>query len=170
MPKSLGTIALEHHGALVSGLSSWELLDQKPYSLNGLKTRQPLTQQADHPWLRPPIKTGRQRTVYKSLFNWYLNLVLSCGVRIASSIWVHYNSNQKERRNLQEFISLISASEFSGLKFLLGLTGLTSLAVLKTHSQVFSNTTVQKHQFFGAQPFLWSNCHIHNYWKNHSFD
>ena len=87
----------------------------------------------------------------QNLLNWYLNLVLSCGVRIASSIWVHYNSNQKERRNLQEFISLISASEFSGLKFLLGLTGLTSLAVLKTHSQVFSNTTVQKHQFFGAQ-------------------
>ena len=26
--------------------------------------------------------------------------------------------------------------------------------------RVFSNTTIQKHQFFGAQPFLWSNCHI----------
>ena len=24
-------------------------------------------------------------------------------------------------------------------------------------SRVFSNTTVQKHQFFDAQPFLWSN-------------
>ena len=28
-------------------------------------------------------------------------------------------------------------------------------------STVFFNTTVQKHQFFGAQPFLWSNSHIH---------
>ena len=28
-------------------------------------------------------------------------------------------------------------------------------------SGVFSNTTVQKHQFFGAQPSLWSNCHSH---------
>ena len=38
-------------------------------------------------------------------------------------------------------------------------------------SRVFSNTTGQKHQFFGAQPSLWSNSHIHNdYWKNHSFD
>ena len=27
-------------------------------------------------------------------------------------------------------------------------------------SRVFSNTTVQKHQFFGAQPSLWSNSHI----------
>ena len=28
-------------------------------------------------------------------------------------------------------------------------------------SRVFSNTTVQKHQFFSAQPSLWSNSHIH---------
>ena len=27
--------------------------------------------------------------------------------------------------------------------------------------RVFSNTTVQKHQFFGAQLSLWSNSHIH---------
>ena len=27
--------------------------------------------------------------------------------------------------------------------------------------KVFSNTTVQKHQFFGTQPSLWSNSHIH---------
>ena len=28
-------------------------------------------------------------------------------------------------------------------------------------SRVFSNTTVQRHQFFSAQPSLWSNSHIH---------
>ena len=28
-------------------------------------------------------------------------------------------------------------------------------------SRVFSNTTVQKHQFFGAQPSLWSTSRIH---------
>ena len=38
------------------------------------------------------------------------------------------------------------------------------------NSQVFSTTTIQKHQFFSAQPSLWSNSHIHDYWKNHSFD
>ena len=37
-------------------------------------------------------------------------------------------------------------------------------------SRVFSNTTVHKHQFFSAQPSLLSNCYIHTYWKNHSFD
>ena len=40
--------------------------------------------------------------------------------------------------------------------------GLTSLISLQTKglSRVFSNTTVQKHQFFGAQLSLWSNSHI----------
>ena len=33
-------------------------------------------------------------------------------------------------------------------------------------SRVFSNTTVQKHQFFGAQLSLQSSSHIHDYWKN----
>ena len=41
----------------------------------------------------------------------------------------------------------------------LGLTGLISLQS-KGLSRVFSNTTVQKYQFFGAQPSLWSNSHI----------
>ena len=46
--------------------------------------------------------------------------------------------------------------------FPLGLTGLISLQS-KELSRVFSNTTVQKHQFFGAQPSLWSNFHIHTW-------
>ena len=44
----------------------------------------------------------------------------------------------------------------------LGLTGLISL-LSKGLPRVFSNTTVQKHQFFGSQPFLWSNSHIHTW-------
>jgi len=43
--------------------------------------------------------------------------------------------------------------------FPLGFTDLISL-VSKGLSRVFSNTTVQKHQFFGTQPSLWSNSHI----------
>ena len=41
--------------------------------------------------------------------------------------------------------------------FPLGLTGLISLQSNRL-SRVFSNTTVQKHQFFHVQPSLWSNC------------
>ena len=44
--------------------------------------------------------------------------------------------------------------------FLLGLTGLISLQS-KELSRVFSNTTVQKHQFLSTQPSSWSNSHIH---------
>ena len=47
--------------------------------------------------------------------------------------------------------------------FPLGWTGLISLTS-KGLSRVFSNTTVQKHQFFGIQPSLWSNSHIHTTW------
>ena len=52
----------------------------------------------------------------------------------------------------------------------LGWTGWISLQS-KGLSSVFSNTTVQKHQFFGAQLSLQSNSHIlHDHWKNHSLD
>ena len=43
--------------------------------------------------------------------------------------------------------------------FPLGLTSLISLQS-KELSRVFSNTTVQKHQFFGTQLSLWPNSHI----------
>ena len=44
----------------------------------------------------------------------------------------------------------------------LGWTGWIS-SQSKGLSRVFSNTTVQKHQFFGAQLSLWSNSHIHTW-------
>ena len=46
--------------------------------------------------------------------------------------------------------------------FPLGWTGWISLQS-KGLSRVFSNTTVQKHQFFRAQLSLWSNSHIHTW-------
>ena len=46
--------------------------------------------------------------------------------------------------------------------FPLGLTGLISLQS-KGISRVFSNTTVQKHQFFSAQLSVKSNSHIHTW-------
>ena len=65
--------------------------------------------------------------------------------------------------------SISPSNEYSGW-FLLVLSGWISLQS-KGLSRVFSNTTVQKHQFFSAQlscsPALTS---IHDYWKSHSFD
>ena len=45
--------------------------------------------------------------------------------------------------------------------FLLGLNGLILLS--KGFSRDFSKITIQRHQFFGAQPSLWSNSHIHTW-------
>ena len=46
--------------------------------------------------------------------------------------------------------------------FPLGWTGWISLQ-FKGLSRIFSNTTVQKHQFFGSQLSLQSNSHIHTW-------
>ena len=46
--------------------------------------------------------------------------------------------------------------------FLLGFTVLISFQS-KGLSKVFSNTTICKHRFFGTQPSLWSNSHIHTW-------
>ena len=55
--------------------------------------------------------------------------------------------------------SISPSNEYSGL-ISLGLTGLISL-LSKGLSRVLSDTTVQKYQFFSAQPSLRSNSHIH---------
>ena len=52
--------------------------------------------------------------------------------------------------------------------FLLGLTGLSSF--LSKGISSLSSTTIQKHQFFGAQTSLWVQLtSIQDYLKNHSF-
>ena len=55
--------------------------------------------------------------------------------------------------------SIRPSKEYSGL-ISLGLTGLISL-LSKELSRVFFSITVLKHQFFSAQPSLWSNSHIY---------
>ena len=46
--------------------------------------------------------------------------------------------------------------------FSLGWTDLISL-LSKGFSRVLPRTAIQKHQFFGAQPSLWSSSHIHTW-------
>ena len=55
--------------------------------------------------------------------------------------------------------SISPSNEYSGL-ISFGIDWLDLLAVQGT-LRVFSNTTVQKHQFFGTQLSLYSNSHIH---------
>ena len=56
--------------------------------------------------------------------------------------------------------SISSSDENSTLMFF--RIGLISLQ-FKGFSSLFSSTTVWKHQFFGVQPSLWSNSHIHTW-------
>ena len=64
--------------------------------------------------------------------------------------------------------SIGPSNEYSGLT--LRLTGWFSLQS-KGLSRVFSSTTVRKHQFFSAQPSLWSHSHICkcDFRRNHSW-
>ena len=57
--------------------------------------------------------------------------------------------------------STSASIEYSGL-ISFRWTGCYSLQC-KWLSRVFSNTTVQKHQFFSTQLSLWSNSHIHTW-------
>ena len=54
--------------------------------------------------------------------------------------------------------SIIFSNEYSGL-----ISFRMEWLQSKRLSRVFSNTTVHKHQFFGAQLSLWSNSHIHTW-------
>ena len=67
-------------------------------------------------------------------------------------------SNESDGQTIEALASA-SVPPMNIQNWSLGWTGLISLQS-KGLSRVFSNTTVQKHQFFGAQPSLWSNSHI----------
>ena len=64
--------------------------------------------------------------------------------------------------------SISVSNEYSGLIFF--WTDLFDLFQSKGLSRVFSSTTIQKHQFFSAQPSLCPTLtSVGDYWENHSF-
>ena len=66
-------------------------------------------------------------------------------------------------------LSISPSNEYSGL--ICFSTDWLDFHAVKGLSRVFSNTTVWKHQFFGAQPSLWYNSHICTWlWEKQSFD
>ena len=72
--------------------------------------------------------------------------------------WLFISGGQSIGTSASEAVLQMNIQDW----FSLGLTGLISL-LSKGHSRVFSSTTTQKHQFFGAQLSLWSNCHIYTW-------
>ena len=68
------------------------------------------------------------------------------------------SSGQSIRISASASVLLLNSQNW----FPLGLTGLISFQS-KGLSRVFSNSTVQKHQFFGVHLSLWSNSLIHTW-------
>ena len=87
------------------------------------------------------------------------SLLLLTSISPSIRVFVHESalhiSGQSTRASTSASVSLRDTQGWSPL----GLTGWISLQV-KGLSRVFSSTTVQRHQFFSAQPSLWSNSHI----------
>ena len=81
---------------------------------------------------------------------------------------IHESALRTRWRNYWSFNFIISPSnEHSGL-FPLGWTRWISLQS-KELSRVLSNTSVQKHQFFGAQLSLQSNSQHHDHHEHHTW-
>ena len=101
------------------------------------------------------------------------HLVLCCPLLLLPSIFpsIRVFSNESARhirwpKYWSISFNISPPNEYSDW-FPLGWTGWISLQS-KGLSRVFSNTTIQKHQFCGAQPSLWYNSHIHTF--THNFD
>ena len=121
---------------------------------------------------RPPCPSPTPRVYSHScLLSWWCHPTISCSV-VPFSFHHHSSPASGSFQMSQLFTSggqsiRVSAStsvlpmntqDWSPL----GWTGWISLQS-KGLSRVFSNTTVQKNQFFGAQLSLWSSSHIHTW-------
>ena len=127
-------------------------------------------------WPRVTPWTGAQQaflsfTISQSLLKscpliQWCHLTISSSVALFSSCsqsfpvsWFFASSGQSTGASASASFLQVNLQDW----FPLGLTGLISFQS-KGLSRVFSNITVQKHRFFGAQPSLWSNSHIHTWW------
>ena len=72
--------------------------------------------------------------------------------------WIFASGVQSFGASASTSILLINIQD----RFPLGFIGLISLQYMEL-LRFFSSTTIQKHQLFGAQTFLWSNFHIFPY-------
>ena len=129
-----------------------------------------------------PLPTTQEKTLHMDITRWSTtnsHWLLSrwCHPTISSSV-IPFSSRLQSFpvsgsfQMSQLFVSGGQSTEVSASEFVLpmsiqdwfplGWTGWISLQS-KRFSRVFSNTTVQKHQFFGSQPSLWSSSHIHTW-------
>ena len=131
--------------------------------------------------IRPPCPSSNPRVYSNScpLSQWFLPTISSSVIPFSSHLQSFPSSGSFQ---MSQFFA--SGGQINGVSasvlpmniqdwFPLGRTGWISLQS-KGLSRTFSNTTVQKYQFFGTQFFFFfygpTLTSIHDYWKNHSFD
>ena len=131
---------------------------------------------------RPPCPSPTPRVYSNSCpLNWWCHPTTSSSIVPFSSClqsfpasgsfpmnWLFTSGGQSIGASASASVFPMNIQDWSPL----GWTGWISLQS-KGLSRVFSNTTVQKHQFFSAQLFLIYSPTLtlmHDYWKNHSFD
>ena len=106
--------------------------------------------QPSHPLLSPSLPSFNL-SQHQGLFKW-----VSSSHQVAKILGVSASTS----------VLPMNTQDWSPLRW----TGWISLQ-FKGLSRVFSNTTGQKHQFFGAQLFYSPTLtSMHDYWKNHSLD
>ena len=97
---------------------------------------------SSHPILYHPLLLSTSISQHQSLFKW-----------VSSS---HQVAQVLKFQLQHQYFQWIFRTDFL-------LDWLVDSPCSSRDSQVFSNTTVQKHQLFGTQLSLWSNSHIHTW-------
>ena len=121
---------------------------------------------------RPPCPSPTPGVYSDSCpFSWWCHPTISSSVITFSSHLKSFPASGSFQMN-QFFLSGGQSIEVSASTsvlpmniqdwFPLGLTDWFSL-LSKGLSRIFSSTTTQQHPFFGVQPGLWSNSHIHTW-------
>ena len=101
------------------------------------------------------------------LWNWWCHPTISSSLFSFSACLQSFPASGSFPMN-QLFASGGKSSRASASVLTMNIQGWVTLGSIdlislqsKGLSRGFSNTPLQKHQFFGAQPSLWSNFHIH---------
>ena len=113
-----------------------------------------------------PLCPSVSQSLLKLMFNEsmmpYNHLILHCPLLLLPSAlgsfimsWLLASGGQSIEASTSASVLPVNSQTW----FPLGLTGLISL-LSKGLSRIFFRTTVQKHEFFGAQPSFWSSSHI----------
>ena len=132
----------------------------------------PLSHGLQHAKLLCPPPTPRVYSNSCPLSRWCHPVISSSAISISFSFSLQSLPASGSFPTSQLFASGGQSIEVSALASILPMniqnwfpSGLTSWISLQSKglSRVFSNTTVQKHQFFGAQLYLLSNSHIHTW-------